>query len=116
MWVLEAGGALVGVIALERFGTDGLLRSLAVAPEFRNRGLRRDLVTRLEKYAREDGVYDRLMAQATGQAKVELLPESETEFFLKAIDAQITFVKDEKGIVTHLILHQGGDRSAKKLK
>ena len=50
---------------------------------------------------------DRLMAEATGQAKVEIFPESETAFFLKVIDAQITFVKEE-GKVTQLILHQGG--------
>jgi CubicO group peptidase (beta-lactamase class C family) len=51
---------------------------------------------------------DRLMTQATGQAKLEVFPESETKFFLKVVDAQITFVKDERGTVTHLILHQGG--------
>jgi CubicO group peptidase (beta-lactamase class C family) len=51
---------------------------------------------------------DRLLTQATGQAKVEVFPESDTKFFLKVIDAQITFVKDERGAVTHLILHQGG--------
>lgn len=58
---------------------------------------------------------DRLMAQATGQPPFELFPSSETKFFLKAIDAQITFVKDEGGKVTHLILHQGGDRQAKRI-
>ena len=31
-WVGEADGALQGVIALERFGVEGLLRSLAVTP------------------------------------------------------------------------------------
>jgi CubicO group peptidase (beta-lactamase class C family) len=59
---------------------------------------------------------DSLMGQATGQPKIELFPESETKFFLKVVDAQITFVKDEKGQVTHLILHQGGDQQAKKIK
>ena len=51
---------------------------------------------------------DRLMSQATGQGKFPLFAESETAFFLKVVDAQIEFVKDEKGTVTHLILHQGG--------
>ncbi|MBO0725442.1 MAG: serine hydrolase [Blastocatellia bacterium] len=59
---------------------------------------------------------DNLMTQATGQPKFELFPESETKFFLKPIDAQVTFVKHDKGVVTHLILHQGGDRTAKKIK
>ena len=51
---------------------------------------------------------DRMMLQATGQQKVEIYPESEKEFFLKVVDAQITFVKDGKGEVKELILHQGG--------
>jgi CubicO group peptidase (beta-lactamase class C family) len=51
---------------------------------------------------------DRLMTQATGQAKLEVFPESDTKFFLKVVDAQITFVRDGRGAVTHLILHQGG--------
>jgi CubicO group peptidase (beta-lactamase class C family) len=59
---------------------------------------------------------DRLMAMPTGQSKAQLFPESETKFFFKVVDGQITFVKDENGAVTHLILHQGGDRKAKKIK
>lgn len=57
-----------------------------------------------------------LMAQATGQPKVELFPESETKFFLKVVDAKVTFVKDAAGNVTHLVLHQGGEQEAKKIK
>jgi hypothetical protein len=49
-----------------------------------------------------------LSVQATGQPKFEIFAESETKFFLTVVDAQITFVKNEKGEVTHLILHQGG--------
>jgi CubicO group peptidase (beta-lactamase class C family) len=59
---------------------------------------------------------DSLMTQATGQPKFELFPESETKFVLKVVDAQVTFVKDDKGVVTHLILHQGPDQKAKKIK
>lgn len=60
---------------------------------------------------------DHLMAQLTGQPKFDLFPESESKFFLKVVDAQITFVKDDKGEVSHLILHQGGrDTQAKKVK
>jgi hypothetical protein len=58
---------------------------------------------------------DHLMLQATGQPKFEIFAESEKEFFLKVVDAQITFVKDGKGDVTELILHQGGaNQRAKK--
>jgi CubicO group peptidase (beta-lactamase class C family) len=59
---------------------------------------------------------DKLMAQATAQPKFEIFPESETKFFYKVVDAQITFVRDADGKVTRLILHQGGDREAKKIK
>jgi CubicO group peptidase (beta-lactamase class C family) len=61
---------------------------------------------------------NRLFAQAigTGQPTFEIFPESETKFFLKVVDAQITFVKDEKGTITELILHQMGDHHAKKIK
>jgi hypothetical protein len=49
-----------------------------------------------------------LMAQATNQPKFPIFPESETKFFLKVVDAQIEFLKDDKGDVTSLVLHQGG--------
>jgi tetratricopeptide (TPR) repeat protein len=59
----------------------------------------------------------RLMSQITGQPKVELFPSSETEFFLKVVDAQVTFVKDAQGQVKGLVVHQGGrDHEAKKVK
>ncbi|GAB3900171.1 hypothetical protein GCM10028803_22560 [Larkinella knui] len=49
-----------------------------------------------------------LFGQATGQNRFELFPESETKFYLKVVPAQVTFVTDEKGQVTKLILHQNG--------
>jgi CubicO group peptidase (beta-lactamase class C family) len=60
---------------------------------------------------------DRLMTQATGEPKIEVFPASETNFFLKVVKADITFVKNEQGQVTHLILNQGGQQqTAKKIK
>jgi len=50
---------------------------------------------------------DRFMTQLTGQPKFEVFPESETTFFLKVVDATITFVKDDKGKVTHVNIKQG---------
>ena len=59
----------------------------------------------------------KLMTQASGQPKVEIFAESETKFFVKAFDAQITFVKDTQGRITNMILHQRGrDTSAQKIK
>jgi len=57
---------------------------------------------------------DKLFAQATGQPKVELFPKSELEYYLKVVNAQITFVKDENGNIEKLILHQNGQNMAAK--
>jgi len=51
---------------------------------------------------------DKIMAQATGQPEVEIFPESENSFFLKEIDAQITFLLGSDGKAESLVLHQGG--------
>ncbi|MFH7028714.1 MAG: DUF3471 domain-containing protein [Heteroscytonema crispum UTEX LB 1556] len=60
---------------------------------------------------------NRIFAQVTGQSKLEIYPESETKYFYNVIDAQITFVKNEQGEVTQLILHQNRqDIPAKKIK
>ena len=60
---------------------------------------------------------EQLMVQLTGQPFWEVFPESETNFFYKVVDAQLTFVKNDKGEVTSLILHQNGaDQMAKRLK
>ena len=57
------------------------------------------------------------MAQATGQPKAELFPTSETEYSYKVVDAQVTFVKNEQGQVSQLILHQNGrTMPAKKIR
>jgi D-alanyl-D-alanine-carboxypeptidase/D-alanyl-D-alanine-endopeptidase len=50
----------------------------------------------------------RLFAQATGQSAIELFAEGSREFFMKAVDAQITFETDEQGRATSLTLHQNG--------
>lgn len=59
---------------------------------------------------------NRLFAQATAQPRFELFAESDRDFFLKAVDAQITFVTDAQGRATTLILHQNGrDQPAKRI-
>ena len=59
---------------------------------------------------------DRLYVRATDQRQFEIFPESEITFFLQEFEAQITFIKDERGRVTHLILRQHGEHSAKKIE
>jgi len=57
------------------------------------------------------------MSQRTGRPKVELFAESETEFFMKVVNAQIKFVKDAQGKVTGLVRRQGrSEMPAQKIK
>ncbi|HSL68669.1 MAG TPA: DUF3471 domain-containing protein, partial [Longimicrobiales bacterium] len=50
---------------------------------------------------------DRLYGQPTAQPRFRLWAESETDFFLKEVDAQVRFTKDSAGNVS-LTLFQGG--------
>ena len=51
---------------------------------------------------------DRLMVQATGQPAVRIWASARDEFFLKVVDAQISFTRGADGRIDALILHQGG--------
>jgi CubicO group peptidase (beta-lactamase class C family) len=50
----------------------------------------------------------KLFAQLGNQPKFEIFPRSSTNFFWKAVEADVTFMKDEDGQVTRAIHHQGG--------
>lgn len=54
--VARADGRLVGAVALQPAGKNGLLRSLVVDPVWRGRGLGAALLAALEALARERGV------------------------------------------------------------
>ena len=59
----------------------------------------------------------RLFEEATGQPKFQVFPESPCSFFLKVVDAQITFEIDASGRATGLTLRQNGaDMLAKRIK
>jgi len=49
-----------------------------------------------------------LFAQATGQRRFELFPESERDYFVKDFDAQVTFEVQGQDRATGLVLHQNG--------
>lgn len=51
---------------------------------------------------------ENIHGQATGQSKFEMFAKSETEFYLKVVDAQIKFNKNDAGEVVSLTLFQGG--------
>jgi CubicO group peptidase (beta-lactamase class C family) len=78
-----------------------------LAPEILDRYVGRyELTTGSFINLRRDG--GKLMAQFIGHEYIEIFPESETEFFYKGVDVQITFVKDKQGRATDLILHLNG--------
>lgn len=49
---------------------------------------------------------DHMYGQLTGQEKLEIFPAGDREFFLKAIDAQLSFDVGADGKATELTLHQ----------
>ncbi|MBS1597787.1 MAG: serine hydrolase [Bacteroidetes bacterium] len=62
----------------------------------------------------EDG---QLVAQVTGQGKVELYAERDNFFFTKIVKAQLEFFKDADGKVTRVTLSQDGQQvQGKKIK
>ena len=60
---------------------------------------------------------NQLFSQLTGQAAFPIFPESETMFFLKVVDSQIEFPKDDiQGKKSQLTIHQNGrDAPAERL-
>lgn len=47
---------VVGVVGLEPCGKAGLLRSLAIAPDYRGKGIARELSDKIEEYAALEGI------------------------------------------------------------
>jgi CubicO group peptidase (beta-lactamase class C family) len=59
----------------------------------------------------------KLFIAPTGQPPIEIFAESKTKFFVKAFNADMSFVRDENDKVSELILHMGKeDVHAKKIK
>lgn len=59
---------------------------------------------------------DHFYAQLTGQDPLEIFPETSRDFFLKVVDAQLSFIADSTGRTTEVVLHQNGtDRHAKRV-
>ena len=53
---------------------------------------------------------DRLYVQAPGEDPEEFFPESETDFFSLESDMQITFVKNEKGVIEKINVNYQGQK------
>ena len=58
-----------------------------------------------------------LFIKPTNGGAVHLWPESSNDFFVKEVDAQITFTRDASGAVTGFVLHQyDHDRPARRIR
>jgi uncharacterized protein YneR len=51
---------------------------------------------------------NQMKSQATGQTEVLIYPKSDNIFYLKVVEAQLTFNRNEDGNVESVTLHQGG--------
>jgi amino-acid N-acetyltransferase len=58
---------LVGLIGLERYGTAGLLRSMVVHPDYRNRQIAERLVHQLEETAKAIGITSMYLLTETAE-------------------------------------------------
>jgi hypothetical protein len=58
---------------------------------------------------------DTLFTQATGQQRFEIVPTSDSTFTLLAVEASVTFHRNEEGEVGSLTLHQNGEHPATRL-
>ena len=63
-------------------------------------------------FTREDDTY---YTQATGQQRLEIVPTSDSSFALTAVEAAVTFHRNEAGEVDGATLHQNGDNHATRL-
>jgi CubicO group peptidase (beta-lactamase class C family) len=94
----------------------GNRKEIALAPSILDRYVGEyDLGPQFHIVVTRDG--SSLFIQATNQPKFEIYAEREDEFFLKIVDAQISFVRDSSGKVTAFVLHQNGqDQRGPKVK
>ena len=58
----------------------------------------------------------RLFIQVTGQAAFPAFAMDTDRFFLKVVDAEIEFLRDDSGAVHELILHQAGEHRATRIE
>jgi serine-type D-Ala-D-Ala carboxypeptidase/endopeptidase len=61
-------------------------------------------------------INDELFAQATGQGAFPIFPSAPNEFFARVGGISISFTRDPNNVVSSLVLHQNGDRTAPKLR
>ena len=66
-WVAEDATSVIGTAGMEHYGDSGLLRSVAVAPEWRSSGIGTTLVERVLEDGRAAGVRDVYLLTTTAE-------------------------------------------------
>jgi amino-acid N-acetyltransferase len=72
-------GSPAGLVGLELYGTDALLRSLVVAENSRNKGLGATLIDHAERYAASKGIQSIYLLTTTAEAFFKRLGYERTE-------------------------------------
>lgn len=65
--IAERAGRMIGIGALERFGTAALLRSVAIEPQWRGSGVGRLIIAELEQRARAAGIDELILLTLTAR-------------------------------------------------
>lgn len=65
--LMSSGGDCAGFAGVERFGTSGLLRSVVVAPEWRNQGVGAFLIQEVEKASKMEGIRELILLTETAE-------------------------------------------------
>jgi CubicO group peptidase (beta-lactamase class C family) len=119
----NVNGAAPGTIAHK-------LAAVALGEEVKLESERKEITVDAAILARYVGTYElaprmnflitldknQLSEKLGGQDALPIFPESQTSFFLRAVDAQIEFHVDSSGAVKSLVLHQGGrDQEAQRI-
>jgi serine-type D-Ala-D-Ala carboxypeptidase/endopeptidase len=106
-WMDRLGAALESVLAGEQAQPFKIRRTVAVDPKVLETYVGTyESPTAVRGTIRLEG--DHLSGQVTGQPELRFYPESQTEFFCRMVDVQLTFTRDDQDRVTGLVLHQGG--------
>ena len=117
-------GEIVGMLAHRQHGAPGIAKKTGQPKEQKTVQLDSKILKQyVGEYEIQPGVAikvslenNNLYAAPPGEPKIKLNAESEASFFLKEIDAKITFEKDDTGVFSIMNINQGGKKMVGKRK
>jgi CubicO group peptidase (beta-lactamase class C family) len=113
--IFDIDRSLAAILFGKKYQIPGDYHALKLAPQALQRFVGRyQLDPHLIITIRREG--DQLTLQGTGQAQARIFAASNNEFYLKSIDARLTFDENAAHQVTGFVLHQNGrDMPAKRM-